>query len=199
MSVPLVDTEPAAADVERMFASIASLVLWVVVPLVVAGGAATYFLDVDAEAQQATPAWSVIAWYAVLAVLVVLTGLAGRRANGAIGVTVVLVAIEFAMVSLITAVLWPLAVLDRHPFLGASSDPVLPAADLPQSIERWLSSAMTGYPVLVALVISILRAVARRRGWSDRFERRVLYIAFATLVVVGVAAVVAIELLKQRP
>ena len=180
-----------------MFASIASLALWVVVPLIVAAGAAEYFLDLGAHTERAIPAWSAIAWYAVLTVLVVLTGLASRHANGAIGVTVVLVAIEFAMVSLITAVLWPLDVLDRHPFLGASSDPLLPALDLSQSVERWLSSAMTGYPVFIALVITVLRAVARRRNWTGRSERRVLYIAFAALVTAGVAAVAVIRLLES--
>jgi hypothetical protein len=180
-----------------MFASIASLVLWVVVPLAVAAGAAKYFLDLGAHAERAAPAWSAIVWYSVLAVLVVLTALASRHAYGAIGVTVVLVAIEFAMVSLITAVLWPLAVLDRHPFLGASSDPLLPALDPAQSVERWLSSAMTGYPVFIALVIAILRAVARRRNWTGRSERWVLYIAFAALVAAGVAAVVVIQLLES--
>jgi hypothetical protein len=181
-----------------MFASIASLVLWVVVPLVVAGGAAEYFLDLGAhDAQHVTPAWPAIAWYAVLTVLVVLTGLASRHANGAIGVTVVLVALEFAMVSLITAVLWPLAILDSHPFLGASSDPLLPALDLSQSVERWLSSAMTGYPVLIALVVAVLRTVARRRKWTDRSERQVLYIAFAALVVAGIVAAVVVGLLES--
>jgi hypothetical protein len=197
MSVPLVDTEPAAADIERMFASIASMVLWVVVPVVVAWGAAPYFLNLDTPAHEAAPAWPAVAWYAVLAVLVVLIALANRLSSAALGVTVVLVAIEFAMVSLVTAVLWPLAILDRHPFLGASSDPLVPALDLSQSVERWLSSAMTGYPVLIALVITILRAVARRWGWTDRSERRALYIAFAAMIVVGIGAVVVIQLLKH--
>ena len=183
--------------VESTIASVGSLALWVVAPIVVAWGAAAYFLDLDSHSPGVAPAWSAIAWYLVLAVLVLLTGVANRHADVGIGVTVTLVAIEFGLVSLVTAVLWPLAVLDRHPFLGAATDPLSPVSDLPQSVERWLSSAMTGYPVLIALVITVLRAVASRRGWTGRSERLAIYVAFAAMIVVGVAAIVAVGLLHR--
>ena len=196
MSVPLILAEKPQPVALRVIVSGALLLFWVALPPLASIYPAFYFLGLGVTGNEGFVAPYALASFGALAILVGLTGLARREVGLLLPVTAVLVGLELFVFTVIAMLLFPGFLLDRHQFLQSSEAPLLPPLSSAHVAAIWVSTAMTVYPLLIAAVITALRAVARARRWSRARERWTIYIAFVAMLALG--AIVACILLLLR-